>query len=282
MTHRGSQDWDVCWSYLTKTGCRDPNCTWKHGKSVNQLNPKQNYGRKLRATAAAFYPTKNLQEGWVGDKHGLVQCPDTDDKNRMNFFNRAENAVDFDGNDSISSAMSVSSSEKDLTPSFISTLMNSSPVGSDFEDDVVKTGVNFPKKKETYSFSKGVLLEFLTQKKLKMKLHPDEQSANALSPFSKVFKLPSNESVKERTMANLPSSTLKQFLTPTKSLKKKLYPDEVSSVLSPFAKAFVPMANIEPLKKTSTTIEKETVTKTPLISTLKQATLKSNEFFAYE
>lgn len=294
MSYQQSEDWDLCWSYLSNTGCRNSNCTWRHGNSASRLNPKQKYSGKMQCNSgyyrgyqrkwpsSLFHPIKNHQDVEDEDQHGLVQYPDIDDENSPKTFNFTDNAGHRRAR-SISSLMSVSSSGKTTTPRSISTLMNTSQVGSDSEDDMVKKvkvismgeGTEF-QEKENYMFSKGTFAEFLTSKtKLKTKLHP---ATTSLSPFAKVFVPRNSTSVKKCATAKLPV-TLKQFLTPTKKLKIKFHPaEQIATEFSPFATVFVPRSNMASTRASSVSREESTMTTLP-ISTLNQPILKSSITF---
>jgi len=288
MSNRQSEDWDLCWSYLTKTGCRNSNCKWRHENTDSRRKRMRKYSKKTRGNAVPFYPVQKLQDGGIEDKHGLVQCPDIDDNNRIHFSQNAGNGANFDPTDSISSPMSLSSSEEEfLTSSFISSLMSTSQVGSDPQGDKVKKAVIPIRERaglrevENCGFSKCILAEYLARTKLKMKLHSDKQITNSLSPFAKVFVPASNTYVKERTTAKLSIDTTKEFLTSTK-LKTKFHPKKDSTAFSPFAKVFVPMVDSVKLTSARSTSRKERTMTIPPISAFKQPVLKSGEIFAYE
>jgi len=36
MSSRNNQDWDLCWQHFSSAGCKNKNCTWRHEKTAGQ------------------------------------------------------------------------------------------------------------------------------------------------------------------------------------------------------------------------------------------------------
>jgi len=93
MRSPNNEDWDLCWHYLSSTGCRNSNCRWRHENSVGSFYQK--YVLKTRSKGisyrgdpgktrgAKFYPIKQHQDGGVGDQYGLIHYPDMDEKDGL-------------------------------------------------------------------------------------------------------------------------------------------------------------------------------------------------------
>lgn len=88
MSSPNHEDWDLCWYFLSGTGCRNPNCTWRHEHTAGRLYQNQKrkdsgielcYRRDLRKNSEApFYPVKHHHDIGVEDQYGLVHYLDID------------------------------------------------------------------------------------------------------------------------------------------------------------------------------------------------------------
>jgi len=153
MSFRNNEDWDLCWHYLSSTGCKNSDCTWRHDNSVGkfyQKNVQKTRGKGIsfrgdprKTRGAPFYPIKQHQDGGVEDQYGLIHYPDMDKKDvcqkSIEFGTKLEQESEHIR--SFSSPMSVSSSGKTSPPASISTAMITSQGTSDSEGDMVKNDV---------------------------------------------------------------------------------------------------------------------------------------------
>jgi len=201
MSYRNKEDWDLCWYYLSGTGCRNKNCTWRHQNSagrrfLNRIRKKRGMRRYYRGDSrkkpgAPFYPIVQHEDGGVEDQYGLVHYPEIGNgyaskmsiKLMKHRGHRQETRT---------SPMSLSSPVKTAPNS--SSISIKSQGGSDSEGDIAKNAEAPMRKKvkvqklERSKGLEGVLGEIqTTERLLKTKLHPDDKIASVLSPFAKVF-----------------------------------------------------------------------------------------------
>jgi len=49
MSSRNNEDWDLCWQHFSSNGCKNKNCTWRHEKTAGQpfLNYRRNRGIRI-------------------------------------------------------------------------------------------------------------------------------------------------------------------------------------------------------------------------------------------
>jgi len=198
MSFRINQDYDLCWHYLSPTGCRNSNCTWRHDNTRGRFY--QNYtkargngvyyrGDARKKPGAPFYPVKQHQDGGVEDQFGLIHYPDVDGyKNRSTFREKLRYGQEFENTRHLSSPMSTSSSGMTSAPT-------SSACESDSEGDVVKNAMVVSagdlgklQKRSSLAFSEDLFGEFMTPKReMKMNGPLDEAISSSFSPFAKVF-----------------------------------------------------------------------------------------------
>jgi len=195
MSFRINQDYDLCWHYLSPTGCRNSNCTWRHENSRSRFyrNSRDNgvdyRGNARKKPGAPFYPIKQHQDGGVEDQYGLIHYPDMDKKDAYNkgitFGEKPRYRQEFENTRHLSSPMSTSSSGMTSAPT-------SSACESDSEGDVAKNAMvlsefNLGKfqKRSSLAFSEDLFGELLTTTRQMRPL--DEAISSSFSPFAKVF-----------------------------------------------------------------------------------------------
>jgi len=69
MSYRSHEDWDLCWHFLSRYGCRNSACTWRHERPVSRLtwnwsrymNSFKNIEDLPRKSGAQFYPFGRYQ-----------------------------------------------------------------------------------------------------------------------------------------------------------------------------------------------------------------------------
>jgi len=205
-------DWDLCWYYLSGTGCRKSNCTWRHANPTARLyrnyihkrGKGHNRGDPRKTPGAPFYPIKQHQDGGIEDQYGLIHYPKIDQKDgckkcikipkKHGYQQESEHARTF------CSPMSVSSFGKGSPPTSSATSMITSQGGSDSEDDMVKSvlGISKGDLAKVDKRNPGVFGEFETPtKQMTMKWLPDKATASPFSPFAKVF-VPRRRSMKSK------------------------------------------------------------------------------------
>jgi len=209
MVFQINGDWDLCWYYLSSTGCRKSSCTWRHANPTARLyrnfhkRGKGYYrGDPRKTPGAPFYPTNQLRNG-IENQNGLIHYPRMDRNHRCKsiriprrygYRQESEHARSF------WSPMSVSSFGKNSPPTSSATSLITSQGGSDSEEDMVKSvlGISKSDLAEVDKQNPGVFGEFKTpRKQMSMKWLPDEVISNPFSPFGKVF-VPRRKSVKSK------------------------------------------------------------------------------------
>jgi len=202
MSLRINKDWDLCWHYLSRTGCRNLNCKWRHENSGGQFS--QNYntrahdkgvnylGDARKKPGAPFYPIKQHQDGGVEDQFGLIHYPniETNDgcKKSITFREKLGYRQEFKHNSPSLSPMSV------LSPG-MSSAPTSSTFGSDSEGEVVKNAMLLStrdlskfQKRINRAFLDDLVGEFKTpRRELKMNWQANKAISSSFSPFAKVF-----------------------------------------------------------------------------------------------
>jgi len=212
MVFQINGDQDLCWYYLSSTGCRKSNCTWRHANPTarfyrNYIHKpgKGHYGEDPRKTAGAkFYPRNEHQDGGIEDQYGLVHYPRMDKKDgwkkSFRIPRRRGYRQDSAHARSFWSPMSDSSFGKSSPTTSTATSMIISAGGSDSEDDMVKSvlGISKSDLAEVDKRNPAVFGEFKTpRKQMQMKWLPDEGISSPFSPFAKVF-VPRRKSVKSK------------------------------------------------------------------------------------
>jgi len=202
MSVRINEDYDLCWHYLSPTGCKNSNCTWRHENSrgrfyQNCITEARDNGVYYRGDArkkpgAPFYPVKQYQDGGVEDQFGLIHYPDMDkkvgNKKSITFREKLRYWQDFENTHLLSSPMSMSSSGMTSAPT-------SSACESDSEDDVAKNAMVVSaghlgkfKKRSSRAFSEDLFEELMTPaREMKMNGPLDDAIRSSFSPFAKVF-----------------------------------------------------------------------------------------------
>jgi len=234
MSFRTNEDWDLCWHYLSRTGCRNSNCTWRHENSGGRFY--QNYTTKTRGKGvnyrgdarkkpgAPFYPIKQHQDGGVEDQFGLIHYPDMDKKDArkksITFRDRLGYRQESEHTRPFSSPMSVSSSGMTSAPTSSANSIITSQGGSDSEGDMVKDAM-LVSTGDLGKLQKGSSRAFLDElfgelktptREMKMKWQRDEAVTSSFSPFAKVF-VPRDKSLtsKDAIIAGLNKMTLKNL-----------------------------------------------------------------------
>jgi hypothetical protein len=204
MSHLYKADWDLCWYSQSDTGCRNSNCTWRHGKSSDghYQNHQQNKGSFHRRdpreqSDAPFYPVQQRKYGRNEDQY-LFHHPDICNVSggikEYEFRSKLLHNLISEHGHPVSSPMSESSSVK--IPVLISSPSSMiTSLGSDSDCDIFKNVLDVSAgelTKAQQANSKGFFEDVLTKlqtpiKQLKMKSYPSKKSESALSPFAKVF-----------------------------------------------------------------------------------------------
>jgi len=239
MSSPNGDDWDLCWYFLSGSGCRNPSCTWRHDLTPGRLyqNHKREYrgigryhrGERRKTRGAPFFPIKHHHDGGVEDQYGLVHYPDIDKygtKKRIQLSCRSANRVESEQAEPDSIPMNVSSSGKTSGPTSSDGSMITSRDESDSEGDV--------------SWSSTV-------------------------SSSRVGK------VRRRNSRLFSPAVFRDLERPRRQLKMKWYPNKpITSVLSPFAKIFVPRVNLSTSADASSTSDREIMNNNRQLDTIKQ------------
>jgi len=203
MSHLYKADWDLCWYFQSDTGCRNSNCTWRHGKSSDghYQNHQQNKGNFHRRNPGQksdtpFYP---LQQGKYerNEDQYLFHDPDiynVSGGNKKELWSKRLHNLKSEHCHPVPSPMSESLSVK--IPVLIpgpSSMITSQESDSDcdiFNNTLDVSGGELTKAQEanTKGFFEDVLTKLQTPtRQFKMKLYPSKKCESALSPFAKVF-----------------------------------------------------------------------------------------------
>jgi len=235
MSFRNNEDWDLCWHYLSSTGCKNSDCTWRHDNSVGkfyQKNVQKTRGKGIsfrgdprKTRGAPFYPIKQHQDGGVEDQYGLIHYPDMDKKDAClkSFRRKLGYHQEYEHTRPFSSPMSVSSSVKTSAPTSISASMITSQGASDSEGDMVKNDMvvptrNFDKfqKRNSCVFSDFLYGEVKTpRRRRKKEWLSGIGNKSSFSPFAKVFVPQNSVMSKDGIGAGLNEITLENFAVDT-------------------------------------------------------------------
>jgi len=240
MSYRNNDDWDVCWYYLSSTGCRNSNCKWRHERSAGQLYSNRYHKRRStvgcyrgdpkRKPGAPFYPIKQHKDGGVEDQYGLVHYPDIDDEYSVKFKiqmlrkranrRRSEHGLPF------FSPMSTSSC-KTSAPNSSATSVKTAHFESDSDCDIMNNvmfGSTYEGRKvRKLLFSKSVPKELSKPRhQQKMEMNNEKAITSVLSPLAKVFvpsmdmlesPAPRVDGFREYTNESRPMSARQQLVT---------------------------------------------------------------------
>jgi len=197
MSLRINQDWDLCWHYLSRTGCKNLNCKWRHENSGDQFY--QNYNTRARGKGvnylgdarkkpgAPFYPIKQHHDGGVEDQFGLIHYTNGCKKS-ITSREKLGYRQDFEQYSRSLSPMSELSACMTSTPT-------SSAFGSDSVCDMVKNAM-LPSTRDLSKFQKRINRVFLDdlvgefktpRRELKMNCQAGKAISSSFSPFAKVF-----------------------------------------------------------------------------------------------
>jgi len=243
MSHQDNENWDVCWSYLSSAGCRNSQCTWRHGNSFGR--PYQNYGKKLIANAnlsrglsrempiAPFYPWRQHDDVGVEDEHGLVHYTDIGYNYDLQKSSLLSNFADSSGSEHsphMVGSINVSSLGEDCIYTPESTSLKILDAGSISESDMVRNTIvkvsgerSNTRKSKISAFSKGALQEFLTST-AQLKVKGSHRGANA----SMALKNTSGQKAKtqKNKISAFSEGALREFLTPRRQFQEQRYPLE--------------------------------------------------------
>jgi len=271
MSYRNNGDWDLCWYYSSSTGCKKENCTWRHEisaprhsqnrryeKSANRYSQnhynkslgmrRYNRGDSRRTPVVPFYSMKQYRNGWSDERNGSVYYPEVGNGHSPRVNSRLIRKYRYQHGTENFLSGSNPMSECSL-PGIASTTSSVSSVKSRGESDP-----------EVEEIKNGEV----------------EEIKNAEVDTGKV-----------KSQKIISSINLEEVLGGSKTQKK--LPKEMNrekktvSVLSPFAKVFVPSVNI----MTSTNERKGTFEETkdeniPIAKMEKLASLKSGDNIIHE
>jgi len=187
MSKSNNGDWTLCWWFNSETGCKNPNCTWRHEKftDVHYQTQQQKIGNfhsrdpseKLHTPT---HPVNQQCKRRINDQY-CSQYPSVCKDNRTNhnyeFWSKLlQHELQSEYCRPVSNSMSESSSVKmqDLISSSNSVI--TSLGGSDSDCDIFKNYVNVSTGEQT-----------MIQKKLCTPRNAGIKSKSALSPYAKVF-----------------------------------------------------------------------------------------------
>jgi len=202
MSVRNNKDWDLCWHYLSSTGCKNSDCTWRHGNSVSDFNKNNVHktpGKGVSPRGTTFYPIKQHQDGGVEDQHGLVHYPEMDKRvgsqKSIESQSKPEYSQESEDIRPFPSPMSESSSGKTSASASLYTSMLTSQDASDSEGDMVKNDVvvstrDFGKfqKRNSYVLPEVLYGEVKTPRaQVKKEWLSGKKKKSCFSPFAKVF-----------------------------------------------------------------------------------------------
>jgi len=209
MSHVHNEDWDLCWYYLSGTGCRNSNCSWRHENPAGRLH--QSYRQKKHGIGsyyrgelrkkprAPFYPVNHDEHGGFEDQYGLVHYPKIENyrraNKRLNLLCKLLYRFESEYCRHRPSPMSVSSQGKTSPATSSGRSLITSQGGSDSECDMLKkvevvsrSEKSNVQKQNSCVFQPGVLGELRTSRReLKMTSFPDKASTSVLSPLAAVF-----------------------------------------------------------------------------------------------
>jgi len=212
MSHCVKEDWDLCWQYLSPTGCRNLNCKWRHknvGGRFQNYNTRAhckgvNYSGDVRTKPGTpIYPRMQHQDGGFEDQFGLIHYPNMDknDGCKKSFTSREQFGykLEFENNSPILSPASALSSG-------MTSVLTSSDFASDSEGEMVNNAMLLS---ASSMFLDDIVGEFKTPK---MNHRQADKASSSLSPFAKVF-VPRINSVtsKDAISVGLSEMTLKNL-----------------------------------------------------------------------
>jgi len=150
MIFNNNEDWNLCWNYLSSTGCRNSRCKWRHEHSadrfcqkyVNQTGNNFSCQEATKKTPdAQIYRVKQHQDGLVENEYGLYYT-DVDEKDgseksiqfrkKLGYQEESEDTLLL----SCPSCSSSSVNASDLNSTSTAILM--SQLTSDSEDDMMR------------------------------------------------------------------------------------------------------------------------------------------------
>jgi len=208
MSSPNHEDWDLCWYFLSGTGCRNPMCTWRHERTAGRLYQTQKWkdsgierctrGHRRKNPEAPFYRVKHHHDVGVEDRYGLVHYSDADNyhaKKRIELSCSPGNRLESELKLPDSSSMSVSSSGRTSAPNSSVVSMITSRDESDSEGDMSKSSMVVSSssvgkvwRRNRRFFSTAVRRDVETpRRQLKIKWYPNKSITSILSPFAKTF-----------------------------------------------------------------------------------------------
>jgi len=200
MVARNNDDWDLCWFFQSRGGCRNSHCPWRHENPDAQLNPifklrkgyNGSYDRKSeKKQGRPFDATTQCQNGGLENQYDRVLDAEIDNilniKNNIKLLKRFPWEQESENIPRRSTRMSRSLSANSCAQSStaISRIIS---LGGSAESDIVKKvefvtprAMSKVQKRNMFVFSQDQFEELQTPQK------PVSGITSFLSPFAKVF-----------------------------------------------------------------------------------------------
>jgi len=238
MNYKENENWDMCWSHLSRGGCRNSQCKWRHGKYGNssgrpyQSNGELSRGLSREMSIAPFYPMRQHREGGVEDEHGLVHyAEDTGYNYALQNNPSLSNCADISGSEHSRyslSTMNASSSGKNYVYTPNSTTMITLDGDRISNSDQVKYAIlkapgdrGKTRESEISAFSQAACQEYLLSlDQVKVKNYHREANAS----MSVVNTVGKKRMAQKEKISAFSEAALREFLAPVSRFKVGGYP----------------------------------------------------------
>jgi len=232
MSSPNHEEWDLCWYFLSDIGCRNPNCTWRHEHTAGRLYQKQ----KLKDCGSGRFNRgdrrKNSEAPFYPVKHH--HDVGVEDQYGLVHYSDIDNYYAKKRIELLCSPGNRLESEQ--------ASLNSTPMSISLSGRT--------------SAPNSSVVSMITSR-------DESDSEGDMSKSSMVVSSIGVGKVRRRN-SRIFSLAVRRDLAPRRQPKMKWYPNKsITSILSPFAKTFVPQVNLLTSANAITTGDREIMNKNP-------------------